>query len=133
MPTYYTQETTVQLSVASLEGTTTRKPATKQNDAVKEIIRSVTREFAQGSKDGTLTETSFFTEDRCIETHQKLAPSSMGFLGKNGTVPFFMVHAGNNFFDLTTKEDRNRSVIHGDCETSQLIYKNRLITLLTFH
>ena len=30
------------------------------------------------------------------------------FLGKPGTMPFFMVHAGKTFFDSATEERRNR-------------------------
>ena len=98
MPTFYAQKTTVQLSVADLERATTPNPRTQQSLVASKSIRNIAQEFAKGSKDGTLTETPFYTEDG----------SHMRFLGKRGTMPFFMVHAGKNFFDLATKEKRNR-------------------------
>lgn len=99
MPTFYAQKTTVQLSVADLGWTTTLNPHTQQSIATSESIRNVAHEFARGSKDGTLTETPLYTKDG--------KKSHVRFLGKHGNMPFFMVHAGKNFFDLTTKE-RNR-------------------------
>ena len=98
MPTFYAQKTTVQLSVADLGRATTPNPRTQQSHAASEYIRNVAQEFARGSKDGTLTETPLYTEDG----------SHVHFLGKHETMPFFIVHAGKNFFDLTTKEKRNR-------------------------
>lgn len=98
MPTFYAQKTTVQLSVADLGRATTPNPRTQQSLAASESIRNVAQEFARGSKDGTLTETPLYTEDG----------SHVRFLGKHGNMPFFMVHAGRNFFDLATKEKRNR-------------------------
>ena len=98
MPTFYAQKTTIQLSVADLGRAAPANPCTQQSIASSESIRSVAQEFAKGSKNGTLTETPFHTEDG----------SHVRFLGKHGDMPFFMVHAGKNFFDLTTKEKRNR-------------------------
>ena len=62
--------------------------------------KSSSQEFARGSIDGTLTETPFYTEDG----------SHIRFLGKPGTMNFYMVHAGKNFFNLNTtdKEKRNK-------------------------
>ena len=62
--------------------------------------KSSSQEFARGSIDGTLTETPFYTEDG----------SHIRFLGKPGTMHFYMVHAGKNFFNLnmTEKEKRNK-------------------------
>ena len=98
MPTFYAQKTTVQLSVADLGRATTPNPRTQQCHAASESIRNIAREFARGSRDGTLTETPLHTEDG----------SHVRFLGKQENMPFFMVHAGKNFFDSTTKEKRNR-------------------------
>ena len=98
MPTFYAQKTTVQLSVADLGRATNPNPRTQQSLAASESIRNVAQEFARGSKDGTLTETPLYTEDG----------SHVRFLGKHGNMPFFMVHAGHNFFDVATKEKRNR-------------------------
>lgn len=98
MPTFYGRETTVQLSVAELGRATTSKPRTQQSLAASESIRNVAQEFARGSKDGTLTETPIYTDDG----------SHVRFLGKQRDMPFFMVHAGKNFFDLNSKEKRNR-------------------------
>ena len=98
MPTFFAQKTTVQLSVADLGRATTPNPRTQQSFAASESIRNVAQEFARGSKDGTLTETPLYAEDG----------SHLHFLGKHGNMPFFMVHAGKNLFDSTTKEKRNR-------------------------
>ena len=97
MPTFYAQKTTVQLSVADLGRATTPSPRTQQCLAASESIRNIAQEFARGSKDGTLTETPLYTE----------GGSHVRFLGKHGNMPFFMVHAGEKFFDSTT-EKRNR-------------------------
>lgn len=98
MPTFYAQKTTVQLSVTDLGRATTTNPRRQQSLAASESIKNVAQEFARGSKDGTLTETPLYTEDG----------SHIRFLGKHEDMPFFMVHAGNNFFDLATKEKTNR-------------------------
>ena len=98
MPTFYGQNTTVQLSVADLSRATNPKSRTQRSLTASESIRNVAQEFSRGSEDGTLTETPLYTED---ESHVR-------FLGKQGNMPFFMVHAGKNLFDLTTKEKRNR-------------------------
>ena len=98
MPTFYAQKTTIQLSIADLGRATTSNPRTQQSLAASESVRNVAQEFARGSKDGTLTETPLYTEDG----------SHVRFLGKHENMPFFMVHAGKNLFDLTTKEKRNR-------------------------
>ena len=100
MPTFYAQNTTVQLSVADLARATTSKPHTQQSHATSESIRNVAQEFTRGSKDGTLTETPFYTNDQ--------DGGHLRFLGKIRNMPFFMVHAGKNFFDVNTKEKRNR-------------------------
>ena len=98
MPTFYAQGTTVQLSVADLGRATTPNLHTQQSLAASASIRDISQEFTRGSKDGTLTETSLETE----KGHH------LRFLGKHGTVPFLMVHAGQHFFDLSSKEKRNR-------------------------
>ena len=98
MPTFSAQKTTIQLSVADLGRVTTPNPSIQQSFAASESIRNVSQEFARASKDGTLTETPLETEDG----------RHMRFLGKVGTMPFFMVHAGQTFFDTTTTEKRNR-------------------------
>lgn len=98
MPTFYALKTTVQLSVADLGRATTLNPHTQQSLAASKVIRNAAQEFARGSKDGTLTETPLYAEDG----------SHVRFLGKQGNMPFFMVHAGKSFFDSTTKEKRNR-------------------------
>ena len=102
MPRFAGVETTVQLSVADLRQTTTLNPGAQQGVAVTESIKFVAQEFARGSIDGTLTETPLCTEDGSgNESH-------IQFLGKLRTIPFYMVHAGKNFFHLITKEKRNR-------------------------
>lgn len=98
MPTLYGQKTTVQLSVADLGRATNANPKMQQSLAASESVRNVAQEFARGSKDGTLTETPLSTEDG----------SHVRFLGKHGDMPFFMVHAGKNFFDLTTEKKNRR-------------------------
>lgn len=98
MPTYYATNTTIQLSIADLDRTTTLNPRTQQSHTVSESIENAALEFDRGSKDGTLTETPLCTED---ESHIR-------FLGTPGHMPFFMVHAGKNLFDLNTEEKRNR-------------------------
>ena len=98
MPSFHGQKTTIQLSVADLGRATTTNPGLRQCIPVSESIQNVAQEFARGSKDGTLTETPLYAEN---ESHVR-------FLGKHGTMLFFMVHAGKTFFDSTTKERRNR-------------------------
>lgn len=157
MPTYHGLKTTVQLSVADLDRATTRNPLTQHGPATRESIRRVTQEFAQGSKDGTLTETYLSAKDKSYIEFPGETPLSTGFLGEPRRMPFFMVHAGKDFFDLTTKENRNRRPCRvpldkktkggsastaidlsgekkdgrtsSDCKTTQLTYNNRLLTL----
>ena len=102
MPRFAGVGTTVQLSVADLLRTTTLNPGAQQSFAVTESIKHVAQEFAKGSVDGTLTETPLCTEDGSEDE------SHMQFLGELRTIPFYMVQAGKNFFDLITKEKRNR-------------------------
>lgn len=98
MPTFYGQNTAIQLSVADLGQAITTNPGIRQCTPVSESIRNIALEFGRGSKDGTLTETPVYTEN---ESH-------MRFLGSNGTMAFYMVHAGKTFFDSSTEERRNR-------------------------
>lgn len=98
MPTFSALKTTVQLSVADLARTAILIPRTQQSLASSEAIRNASQDFARGSKDGTLAETTLYTDDG----------SHLWFLGKQGHMPFYMVHAGKSFFDPTTKERRNR-------------------------
>ena len=98
MPRFAGAETTVQLSVADLRRTTTLYPRTQQTVVGSESVKTVAQEFARGSIDGTLTETLLCTEDG----------EQIQFLVKLRTMPFYMVQAGKNFFDLITKEKRNR-------------------------
>ena len=95
MPEIPTRNKTVYLSVADLDLVTTWSLLTQKGALATEGIRNVGQEFTRGSKDGTLNETSLSTEGN----------GSLGFLGKIGTRPFFMVHAGINFLVLTTKEN----------------------------
>ena len=105
MPSFGHKTTVVQLSVADLERATTRNPLTKHGP---ESIRRVAQEFARASKDGTLTETLLSTKDKTYIESPEDTPLSTGFLGNPRSMPFLMVHAGKNFFDVTTKEHRNR-------------------------
>ena len=98
MPSYSASDTTIQLSVADLGRATTPNPRTQQSLSASATIRDISQGFTRGSRDGTLTETSLETE----QGHH------LRFLGKQGTMPFLMVHAGQNFFDLSSKERRNR-------------------------
>ena len=157
MPTYQGLNTAVQLSVTDLNRATTRNPSTKHGPAASECIRRIAQEFARGSKDGTLTETLLSTKDKTYIEFPGETPLSMGYLGNPRRMPFFMVHAGKNFFDLTTKEHRNRRPYrvpldkkskgesastaidlsgekkhvgtNSDCKTTQLTCSNRLLTL----
>lgn len=98
MPTFYAKSTTVQLSVANLEHTTTANIRTAQSPQTTEIIRDIAFEFAKGSKDGSLSEIAINGEDG----------HHVQFLGKLENMPFFMVRAGKDFFDLNGSERRNR-------------------------
>lgn len=95
MPRFGAQDTTVQLSVADLKRATTQNARAKH---CPESIQNIAHEFARGSKDGTLTETALKDKNE----------RDVRFLGKHETIPFFMVHAGENFFHASTKEKRNR-------------------------
>ena len=99
MPSRYGhQDTTIQLSVADLGRAITANPGLRQCIPVSESIEIIGREFARGSKDGTLTETPLYAEDGL----------HLRFLGNPRTMPFVMVHAGKTFFDSSTEERRNR-------------------------
>lgn len=97
MPTLYGKKTTVQLSVSDLRRATTPNPRTQQSPTTSASIRDIAQQFARDSIDGTLSETPLYTEEG----------SHVRFLGNNKDMLFYMVHAGKNFFDLTTTEQRN--------------------------
>ncbi|KAL2042074.1 hypothetical protein N7G274_005262 [Stereocaulon virgatum] len=98
MPTLYAATTTVQLSVANLKLATSPNPRTSQRPEVTADVERTLLEFAKGSRNGTLDETPLYAENG----------SHLRFLGKHQDMPFFMVRAGKNFFDATSKERRNR-------------------------
>ena len=99
MPTLYARSTTVQLSVADLENTTTidYKPSLGSN--MGEVTNNAA-EFARGSRNGTLTETPLYTDDS--GTH-------MRFLGRHQNMPFFIVQAGKHFFDRKIDKVRKQN------------------------
>ena len=98
MPTLYSAETTVQLSVADLKLATSPNPRTNQRPEATADVQRTLLEFTKGSRNGTLDETPLYAENG----------SHLRFLGKHQDMPFFMVHAGKNFFDANSKEKRNR-------------------------
>ena len=98
MPTFYARSTTVQLSTADLSRAITANPLTKQDPAATDSIRNIALEFAKSSSKRTLTEESLLAKDG----------SHVHFLGKHEDMPFFMAHAGKNFFDVQTPGKRNR-------------------------
>ena len=100
MPTYYSRLTTVQLAVADLQDTTTTKPESRFTSAAFDQISICAAKFARASITGTLDETPILTED-AKQTHVR-------FLGKFSDMPFFIVRAGQSFFDLGIEGGRTR-------------------------
>lgn len=99
MPTFFSRWTTVQLSVADLPKTTINDPKLRKGQDVYEGISNTTLEFAKASRNGTLAETPLNDSE---------TGSHMRYLGVNEDMPFFIVHAGKDFFNPNTNEPRNR-------------------------
>ena len=102
MPTLYCRSTTIQLSISGLTLATTAYPVPHQSREARDNIQHATEALVKGSRDGTLTEDPLYSEK---------TQSHINFLGKNQDMPFFMVHAGKDYFDSqNNKRGRNRRV-----------------------
>lgn len=101
MPTYHARGTTIQLSVADIDRSTTQNPINRQCQEAKEIVESNVLEFAKASKHATLN------EDALLDARTS---SHIRFLGTNEDMPFLLVRAGKTFFgyDLKPNGRKNR-------------------------
>lgn len=99
MPTLYSRLTTVQLSISDLADATTARPVTHQSKEATDNVQDATEALIKGSRDATLTEDLLYTDDE---------QSRIRFLGKYQDMPFFMVHAGKDYFNLDDNGRRTR-------------------------
>lgn len=98
MPTFRGFCTTVQLSVANLARATPPNPLNRQCVESTDSIESIALEFYKASEDGTLAE-------ECLDGKDG---KHLWHLGRHKDMPFFLVHAGNNFFNFGSTKRRNR-------------------------
>ena len=89
MPKNYGRNTSIQLSVADLAKVITQNPRPKQCPETTSSAASIESEFLKSSEHWTLAEETFYDQDG----------RHLWFLGKAKDIPFFMVHAGKDFFD----------------------------------
>lgn len=99
MPTLYSRLTTVQLSTSDLAEAITARPVTHQSTEATDNVRDAIGGLIKGSRDATLTEDPLYTDDE---------QSHIRFLGRNQNMPFFMVHAGKDYFNLDDNGRRTR-------------------------
>ena len=109
MPTFYSNNTTIQLSTASLQKSTTPNPLINKSTQSTKNIESALDQLTKGSLEGTLSETA--VED-------EVAGSTVRFLGKHRDMPFLMVRAGEGFFDQGSHGRSIKSVAKMDPKTS---------------
>ncbi|MCJ1264646.1 hypothetical protein MMC22_004520 [Lobaria immixta] len=99
MPTYYSKRTTIQLAVVNLEATTTTDPRFRVGIDQAEKLDNDATEFAQASQKGTMKESPVSNED---------PPRTMGYLGFDKDMPFFMVHAGVDLYGQSHDKTHTR-------------------------
>ena len=120
MPTFFARSTSIQLCAASIEATTTRNPVLHQHPDVYKTISGINETFDQASWHGGLTEEPLCDED---------TKSHMRFLGPRENMPFFLVHAGKDFF--MEKNELHSSNICEPSEYQSLAEKILLARLST--
>jgi len=98
MPTTYGRNTTLQLSVADLAKVTPPNPRPKQCPETTSSVGQIELQFAKASSNGTFAEEPLNGEDG----------RHLRFLGKHEDLPFFMVHAGKEFFNPNDLARRTR-------------------------
>ena len=100
MPTLYSRLTTAQLSITDFTEATTAHPLQHQCKDARANIQHASKALVYGSRDRTLTEDPIYTQNSQSHIH---------FLGEYEDIPFFMVHAGKDYFDPhTSKGGRTR-------------------------
>ena len=92
MPTLYYKQVTTQVSVADLVKSTTTISSAGEVERIKKV-------FSNSMDGGTLWETPIIYQNDCTQMH---------FLGDRQSIPFLTVHAGKDFFNFNTQNQRNR-------------------------
>ena len=92
MPTLYCKLVTTQVSVADLCKSTTAISSAGEVERIKKV-------FSNSMHGGTLWETPIVYQNDC---------PPMQFLGDCQSIPFLTVHAGKDFFNIHTQDQRNR-------------------------
>ena len=92
MPTFYSKLVTTQVSVADLVKSTTVISSAGEAERIKKV-------FTNSMDGGTLWETPIVCQN---------GSTQMQFLGDCQSIPFLIVHAGKEFFNIHTQRQRNK-------------------------
>lgn len=98
MPSFLCRSTTIKLSIADLEKSTTTTLITQAGQAQTAHLQTIANEFKKGLNEKPLKETPIYTEEEW--------PSQLRFLGSHQDMPFLLVKASTG---LTTDSSYNRA------------------------
>ena len=90
MPTFHSNQTTIQLSTANLQKSATPNPLVNKCSQSARNIESALAKIIKGSVTGTLPEDAIQDE---------ATGSTIRFLGKHRDMPFLLVRTGEGFFE----------------------------------